>query len=408
MATSNGWRKVRGRWTRSLGMRGLRVRLFENGSGMFYRDMWVPGEGYDRKCLGTTNRTEAERIGRELLAELRGGTVKPIAQPTGVTLGDLWQRYRSSCAAFLDNVETTRRDAASRAKVLLAFFGAKCDVTSLTADDQAAYASARRAGGIKKEGAKPTKPVRVRSAEADLVLLHQMLRWATTARVDGKPLLASHPLAGVRRAREQNPKRPIATWERYRATRAKLQELAAAAATDAERVRWVKIELALVLAEATGRRLGSIRQLHWEDVDFTKGTIRWRAEADKKRRESVVPLPAKLLDELRAFRRVLAAVAGPVFGAEKDPTKAMDRHLFDHWLAYAERKAELPKLVGGLWHPYRRKWATERKHLSITDVAAAGGWRDTATLLTCYTQPDNETLLAVMSEERKVREISVS
>ncbi len=68
----------------------------------------------------------------------------------------------------------------------------------------------------------------------------------------------------------------------------------------------------------------------------------------------------------------------------------------------------LPKLAGGLWHPYRRKWATGRKHLSITDVAAAGGWRDTATLLTCYTQPDNETLLAVMSEERKVREISVS
>src|SRR5580658_474157 len=50
MATNNGWRKVRGRWTRSLGMRGLRVRLFENRSGMFYRDVWVPGEGYDRKC----------------------------------------------------------------------------------------------------------------------------------------------------------------------------------------------------------------------------------------------------------------------------------------------------------------------------------------------------------------------
>jgi len=374
---------------------------------MFYRDVWVPGEGYDRKCLGTKNRTEADRIGRELLAQLRDGTVKPTTRSTELTLGDLWRRYRSSCAAFLDNVETTRRDAESRTKVLVAFFGDSCDVNSLTADDQAAHVSARRAGGITTESVKPTKPVRVRSVEADLVLLHQMLRWATTARVDGKPLLANHPLAGVRRAREQNPKRPIATWERYRATRAKLQELATAA-TDVERARWVKIELALVLAEATGRRLGSIRQLHWEDVDFTKGTIRWRAEADKKRRESVVPLPSQLLDELRAFRRVLSAVAGPVFAAVKNPAKAMDRHLFDHWLAFAERKAQLPKLVGGLWHPYRRKWATERKHLSITDVAAAGGWRDTATLLTCYTQPDNETLLAVMSEERKVREISVS
>ena len=85
-----------------------------------------------------------------------------------------------------------------------------------------------------------------------------------------------------------------------------------------------------------------------------------------------------------------------------------DRHLFDKWLTVAERKAKLPKLNGGLWHPYRRKWATERKHLSLTDVAEAGGWKDTATLLTCYQQPDRESLLAVMSEPRKVRDASVS
>ena len=96
-----------------------------------------------------------------------------------------------------------------------------------------------------------------------------------------------------------------------------------------------------------------------------------------------------------------------MFGAEHDPNKAIDRHQFDKWLAFAERKAGLPKLVGGLWHPYRRKWATERKHLSITDVAEAGGWKDTATLLTCYARPDNETLLAVMSEERKLRDRAV-
>jgi hypothetical protein len=40
----------------------------------------------------------------------------------------------------------------------------------------------------------------------------------------------------------------------------------------------------------------------------------------------------------------------------------------------------------------------------LKDVAAAGGWQDTETLLKCYQQPDNETLLAVMSEERKVRD----
>ncbi len=120
-----------------------------------------------------------------------------------------------------------------------------------------------------------------------------------------------------------------------------------------------------------------------------------------------MPVPAGLLGELRSFRNELGTVGGLVFCAEHDIMKAMDRHLFDKWLAYAERKAGLKKLDGGLWHPYRRKWATERKHLSITDVAEAGGWRDTATLLTCYARPDNETLLAVMSEERKLRDYAV-
>jgi hypothetical protein len=82
----------------------------------------------------------------------------------------------------------------------------------------------------------------------------------------------------------------------------------------------------------------------------------------------------------------------------------MDRHLFDKWLTVAETKAELPKLDGGLWHTYRRKWATERKHLPLKDVAAAGGWNDVDTLLTVYQQPDPATLLMVMSEPRKVSE----
>jgi hypothetical protein len=42
----------------------------------------------------------------------------------------------------------------------------------------------------------------------------------------------------------------------------------------------------------------------------------------------------------------------------------------------------------------------------LKHVAAAGGWKDVETLLTCYQQPDPETLLAVMSEPRKLREVA--
>ena len=98
-------------------------------------------------------------------------------------------------------------------------------------------------------------------------------------------------------------------------------------------------------------------------------------------------------------------MGGWVFAAEQNPHQPTDRHLFDKWLTVAEKAAKLPKLEGARWHPYRRKWATERKGHSLKDVAAACGWQNTRTLLKCYQQPDNETLLAVMSEERKLREL---
>jgi hypothetical protein len=68
----------------------------------------------------------------------------------------------------------------------------------------------------------------------------------------------------------------------------------------------------------------------------------------------------------------------------------------------AEEKARLPKLDGSLWHAYRRAWATSRKDLPVVDVAAAGGWNDIGTLMKCYQQADQHTLLEVMSHSKKV------
>jgi integrase len=159
-----------------------------------------------------------------------------------------------------------------------------------------------------------------------------------------------------------------------------------------------------VLAEGTGRRLSAIRHLRCDDVDLEHGTIRWRAEADKKRRESVVPIPSRLVREIRRFQIEIGSTTALVFARERDGTAPMDHHLFDKWLAAAERHAQLPKLKGGLWHPYRRKWATERKHLPLNDVAAAGGWQDVETLLECYQQPDHDTMQAVMDKARTLHD----
>ena len=43
-----------------------------------------------------------------------------------------------------------------------------------------------------------------------------------------------------------------------------------------------------------------------------------------------------------------------------------------------------------------RKWATERKAYPISDLAAAGGWRDKPTLMESYLHADQETIKTVV------------
>ena len=96
--------------------------------------------------------------------------------------------------------------------------------------------------------------------------------------------------------------------------------------------------------------------------------------------------------------------AAPLFPSPGDPTKPMTRHLADKWLRKAEKLAGLEPQKGSLWHAYRRKWATERKHLSDTDVAAAGGWQNSLTLRKVYQQADAETMLHVVLGGNGLRE----
>ena len=58
--------------------------------------------------------------------------------------------------------------------------------------------------------------------------------------------------------------------------------------------------------------------------------------------------------------------------------------------------AGLPKLRRGVFHPYRRLWASERKALPSKDVAHAGGWKDIETMLGSYVQSDAATVLRVV------------
>lgn len=157
------------------------------------------------------------------------------------------------------------------------------------------------------------------------------------------------------------------------------------------------LRLGLIVAEGTGRRLSAWRNLRWSDVDFSASTIRWRAEHDKKGFEQVVPMSDVVLEALQTGQRIQSAIGdAPVFPSPENSQEACSRYLFDAWLRKAYEKAEIQKQAGGLWHPLRRKWVTERKGYPAKDVAAAGGWRHEPTMLASYQQADAETVRKVV------------
>lgn len=61
------------------------------------------------------------------------------------------------------------------------------------------------------------------------------------------------------------------------------------------------------------------------------------------------------------------------------------------WLD-AEEVAGLEHVDGLGWHALRRKFADDLRDLPLKDLAAAGGWKRTETVVECYQSPDQERI----------------
>jgi integrase len=164
----------------------------------------------------------------------------------------------------------------------------------------------------------------------------------------------------------------------------------------------------LRLASDTGRRVSSILALEWTDwkPDLGKhGKLRWRAEEDKVGREWWSPVTPEVRADLETLRRDRMAVglgAVLLFPSVNDPTVPVTYRTATDWLRAAERLAGLESLPHGAFHPFRRRWASERRHLPLSDVAAAGGWVETTTLQRCYISAAEETLEAVVLTPKRL------
>ena len=217
------------------------------------------------------------------------------------------------------------------------------------------------------------------------------------------------PVRGYDIPTEKNPMRPVATQDRYEAIRGVTDQVTMEIRWNGKREEQRSyLSEIFDIANGTGRRLSAVCSLTYGDLSLSDepyGSIRWPADTDKMGHESTVPISPSVraaLDRIHLERPGIGAA--PLFPSPSDPTTPMTRHLADKWLRKAEKLAGVESQKGSLWHAYRRKWATERKHLSDTDVAAAGGWQNSLTLRKVYQQSDAETMLQVVLGGGELRE----
>jgi len=372
-------------WTKSIGERGFRVRLYQpRPGGNIMRAIWIDGKE-DRKSLGHRDREQATLEAYELLHGMVANL--DALEDESLTLGMLAELYLASPRHAAKKPRSQRSDK-GRINRVVAFLGPTRDVRSLSESDVIRYSMARRQGSPDLQGIPEGQTVRERTIECDLLALDRALNWGTRERNEsGRRLLKENPWYGVKFPKEKNPRRPVMSHTTFHA----LLKVA-------DRVHPL-LTLALVVAEGTGRRISAWRNLRWDDIDFQEHTIRWRAEHDKSGYEEIVPMSEAVEEALRGARKLQGAIgSAPVFPAPRNPARAVDRHVLDKWLRQAYDEAGLEHQPGGLWHPLRRKWATERKGYPVKDVAAAGGWKTERVLLTSYQQSDAATIKMVVLE----------
>ncbi len=392
------------------------VRVYKRGD-TFWFDVRLDATRRKRTSAHTSDRKVAETRAVELakaIAEQRG---KVITKTDTVTLAEMFRLYHE---LYRDEDGRApegqwKRAGEARTKAFLSAWGGDTPVVSISQTSVGQYCDYRqRAWRAKRKDEKAM--LRPGALDCDFRWLASVLNWGTIHKLpDGSRLLARSPLKDCTWAKEKAPQRPIATEGRYLAT---LQHV------DTVDPRG-RLRTILAIARHTARRVDAVCNLWASDVllspdrivaaladaggnvaeadDMPHGALRWRAATDKMdmtRISAISPETRAALERYLAANPRLGDV--PLFPADhadgEDRERPVSRHTANHWLLRAEGLAGVPKLRRGLWHPYRRLWATERKHLPDVDVAAAGGWSGTKAMKLAYQQPTSSgKLVAVLN-----------
>ena len=426
-------------WRRTIGGYGHTVIVEERSPGSpLYVRWWDPSAAGQRKSgkpgnwrwrsLGHRDKELGEEQGKELASRLLTG--QESAAAGRITLGELLAKYEVEVSQHKKGAQP--REDARRIDLWTQVLGSGKDPETITKGQITRFERLRRQGSIRLSGRSLKANPSETTIGADIIFLASVLNWAVE-----EGLLQKNPIRGYDRPKTAKPRRPVATYDRYERTRARADEVGG------QRLFGPFLDL----VEGLGWRVSAICQLRASDIDRSTsstaphGRIRKRGEVDKEGVDMWVPMSSearRAVDLVLERNEVIGEV--PLFprpeGGRGRRAKPWTRFYASDLHERAQRAAgygySCPRCGGRLgneqrecrkkecghvdrrprdpakkllgFHAYRRKWATERKHLPVKDVAEAGGWLDTRSLEQCYQQADEATLLQVVSEPRKLRE----
>src|SRR5206468_13088541 len=206
---------------------GLKGGVQQHESGGTFQRVYRVGRRVTYASLRTTDRQEARRLAIEFIRELEKGKRINLAEP--LTLERMWDRYQQEAPSYRGNLERTRKQKQTDVRLLIAGLGATKRVEHLTKNDVERYVAMRRTGHGWPDD-RETKPVRARTIQGEVKQLRQMIYWAINERLpDGCWLLENNPLRGGKLPKEEDPRRPAATYGRFLKLREAAQDLAAKA-----------------------------------------------------------------------------------------------------------------------------------------------------------------------------------
>ena len=371
-----------GEWGRN------RVRVFTDPKTGLYQMEWRENGRRLSRSLAHRDWTRAKRQADEAAAGFAVHEPNAKAEAEPLTLGKLFDIYGEEVTPT--KADRSRRYDRVAMRMFLGFFGNDRDPATLSQRDWDRFIRARRTGKVGPSG----KPVSDRTVEFDLRFLIAVLNWAAKSRDEnGRLLLDSNPLRGLKTPKEKNPTRVVLSDEEY-----------GALLGVSRRVDW-RFHVALVLAHETGHRIGAIRQLRWSDIDFEDRTIVWRAEHEKTGYEHVTPMTDEAVVALEeAARRKYPHVAdSPVLPAPRDTSRCAGLSAVRYWWDKAQTLAGLEPKRGRGWHSLRRKFASDLMALPLKVLCELGGWKEAQTVLRCYQQADAGQLRKALESRPRVR-----